>query len=259
RRMRSVQLRQRRSASRRRPGRSATLLLQRPHRGRAAGQRVAEADRPENHEERDGADGPAGRDEGPGLRRSAQRRRARVHPAAFIVVYGAVPDPRPTHELDGRLPLNRLEPPQRGHEATDGDGDGLPAADLHHRLLRPELRLDGRAHHQRLGLPRTRDRGGSPDGRRALHGVQETRLVLTLAGAGAARVLPNANCRASPPGATLLVRAPQALGAAKDPPTAKRAGAVPPPTSISLSAMTLRAGRVEWSRSTSQLRTPPRR
>ena len=42
-----------------------------------------------------------------------------------------------------RLSLGHLQPPQRNHQATDRDRDDLPAALLHRRLLRPELRLDG--------------------------------------------------------------------------------------------------------------------
>ena len=34
-------------------------------------------------------------------------------------------------------------------EAADDHGDGLPAAHVRHRLLRPELRLDGRPHQER--------------------------------------------------------------------------------------------------------------
>ena len=57
---------------------------------------------------------------------------------------------RPADQLDGRLPVHRLEPAERGDEAADGDRNHLPAARVAHRLLRPELRLDG-AQHRQLG------------------------------------------------------------------------------------------------------------
>ena len=37
-------------------------------------------------------------------------------------------------------------PAERHHRAAHDPGHGLPAADLHHRVLRPELRLAGQAH-----------------------------------------------------------------------------------------------------------------
>ena len=44
-------------------------------------------------------------------------------------------------------------PAERHHRAAHHPGHGLPAADLHHRVLRPELRLAGRAH--RTASPRS--------------------------------------------------------------------------------------------------------
>ena len=41
---------------------------------------------------------------------------------------------------DGRLPLDRLEPAQRGHEAARDHRHRLHAAHVHDGLLRPELR-----------------------------------------------------------------------------------------------------------------------
>ena len=64
--------------------------------------------------------------------------------------------PRPADRRDGRLPLDRLEPPQRRDEAAHDHRHDLHAADLPHRLLRPELRVDGRA--------RRRPRTSSPSG-----------------------------------------------------------------------------------------------
>ncbi len=45
---------------------------------------------------------------------------------------------------DRRVPLHRLEPAERRDQAARADRDDLPAALVHHRLLRPELRVDGR-------------------------------------------------------------------------------------------------------------------
>jgi Mg2+ and Co2+ transporter CorA len=87
--------------------------------------------------------------------------------------------PRSAHRGHGRLPLHRLEPPERRHEAADRDRDDLPAAQLADRLLRPELRLDGGPHRPLGDLRRLRDRDrGARDGRAALL-LQASRLVLT--------------------------------------------------------------------------------
>ncbi len=51
--------------------------------------------------------------------------------------------PRPPHRRDGRVPLDRLEPAQRRDEATRDHRDGVHAADLPDRLLRPELPVAG--------------------------------------------------------------------------------------------------------------------
>ena len=54
--------------------------------------------------------------------------------------------PRPADRGDGRVPLDRGQPDQRGDEAARDHRHDLPAALVHHRLLRPELRLPGPAH-----------------------------------------------------------------------------------------------------------------
>ena len=45
--------------------------------------------------------------------------------------------------VDRHLPLDGRQSPRSDHEAADGAGVDLPADHLHHRLLRPELRLHG--------------------------------------------------------------------------------------------------------------------
>ena len=64
------------------------------------------------------------------------------------------------------VPLHRLEPSQRHDEAAHRDRDDFPPAFVSHRLLRPELHLDGRRV-QLSGLPAPWHRPGSPDADRA--------------------------------------------------------------------------------------------
>jgi hypothetical protein len=60
--------------------------------------------------------------------------------------------PRPAHQLDGRLPLDRLQSIERRDEATGGDRDHLPAAHVRHRLLRPNT-LAGSSGTSAVGPP----------------------------------------------------------------------------------------------------------
>ncbi len=55
--------------------------------------------------------------------------------------------------------------PQRDHVLADGGGDDLPAADLRHRLLRDELRLDDQADRHRRGLRPAGHRGAGRSAR----------------------------------------------------------------------------------------------
>ena len=48
--------------------------------------------------------------------------------------------PRPALRRHRPVPLDGQQPSERRHEAAHGDRHDLPAARLHHRLLRPELR-----------------------------------------------------------------------------------------------------------------------
>ena len=77
----------------------------------------------------------------------ARARRARLLPRRL-----RPPDPdqrpdrllsRPPVRRHRPLPLDGQQPPERRDEAAHRDRDDLPAAGVHHRLLRPELRLHG--------------------------------------------------------------------------------------------------------------------
>jgi magnesium transporter len=67
---------------------------------------------------------------------------------------------------------------QRGDEATDDHRHHLSAADFHHRLLRPELRLDGFPRPQRAHVPRPRHWHRDRRPPRAPRILQTPRLVL---------------------------------------------------------------------------------
>ena len=70
---------------------------------------------------------------------------------------------------DGRLPLDRLEPAQRRHEAARDHRHGLHAAHVPDRVLRSEPRLDGGARRRPRALPRLRDRARADDARDRAH------------------------------------------------------------------------------------------
>src|SRR5262249_49841551 len=88
--------------------------------------------------------------------------------------------PRSAHELDGRVPLDRVQPTQHRRQAAHDHRHDLPAARLADRVLRPELWVHGASHHGLAGVrvPRRRSRAGR---RRHSAGVlQAPRLVLSV-------------------------------------------------------------------------------
>ena len=71
-----------------------------------------------------------------------------------------------------RVPLDGLEPAERRDQAAGADRDDLPAAHLHHRLLRAELQLDGRRGRRRDPVLGARRRPPAAGGHRAARVLQ---------------------------------------------------------------------------------------
>jgi hypothetical protein len=90
-------------------------------------------------------DRPAGGPAGPAVGRARLLPRRVRPPDPHLGPDRLLPGPAEQH--DGPVPINGEQPPERGDEAAGDRGHDLPAAVVHHGLLRHELQLAGNEGH----------------------------------------------------------------------------------------------------------------